>query len=108
MLQYVPAAGENQITATKPDAALPVTIRASADGSTVQEMYDDAKIGLGIYMVLVKDACARMGIDEYALLDHARGDGAIVIGTLVQIKAWELKQAKIEPANDFIEVSASA
>jgi len=108
MLQYVPAAGENQITATKPDAALPVTIRASVDGSTVQELYDDAKIGLGIYMVLVKDACARMNIDEYALLDHARGDGAIVIGTLVQIKAWELRQAKIEPANDFIEVSASA
>jgi hypothetical protein len=108
MLQYIPAAGENQATATKPDAALPVTIRASADGSTIQELYDDAKIGLGIYMVLVKDACSRMNIDEYALLDHARGDGAIVIGTLVQIKAWELKQAKIEPAIDFIEVSANA
>lgn len=105
VLYYVPAAGEDAghaIQATD----LPIAIRYQEESGSIQEVDADLRLSYGNYQILVKDACARQRLSEYELLDYARGENAIVIATLCQIKAWETKTAKIEIPDLAIEVTA--
>jgi len=107
MVYHVPAIGKDLGDSLQEAFDPPVVVRLTPSTGDIQQIDSDQSLAYGSYRTLIADACARMRCTEDTLLEVCRGDRALIIASLCQLRNEESKKAKVEPPKDnAIAVSA--